>query len=543
MRIRDARAKTQGRSSTEVELDMKRFVFQGDHETTDRTSPSWDRPARTSCQAPDASEAYLPPIDKTGKHQDGTSSSADNDSEPTDQEFDGRPFIEYIIYLLDLALLFVGYSTHWETIQGILERCAPYSSSLDDTGNRMPLGVDQSSSLADSAISIEDPQLGEIPPIRKPIPERKFSGLLAFENYLQVQRGEKPFRGAPPVKIPGYAVDWPACGGDIGNRGPRCWTPEYLKRLSMHGLRHVPIEVGSSYTSEDWHQKIMPFGKVLDSFKDPMPTKERLYLAQYDLFLQFPALLDDIGVPEFCYSTPPLADPELMNDLVMDEKDDKDDKDTPIQPGEDVNLKRASINAPNEEPTKRRKVEQPSPESSVSSSDNEFLFSDSESSVSSNGPGIIMRNVWIGPAHTVTPLHTDPHHNCFVQIRGFKYIRLYPADEADKLAPMTKTTEGIDMSNTSTMDVAEAIRFSQNWRGWDSYDLEDDHDHVESDQSVRFEDNRKKFEQNFPSHITDAVDYQETILGPGDCLFIPRGWWHYVRALTPSASVSYWWDS
>ena len=32
----------------------------------------------------------------------------------------------------------------------------------------------------------------------------------------------------------------------------------------------------------------------------------------------------------------------------------------------------------------------------------------------------------------------------------------------------------------------------------------------------------------------------DAILGPGDALFIPKGWWHYVRALTPSFSVNFW---
>ena len=33
----------------------------------------------------------------------------------------------------------------------------------------------------------------------------------------------------------------------------------------------------------------------------------------------------------------------------------------------------------------------------------------------------------------------------------------------------------------------------------------------------------------------------ETILEEGQCLYIPVGWWHYVRSLTVSFSVSFWW--
>ena len=34
--------------------------------------------------------------------------------------------------------------------------------------------------------------------------------------------------------------------------------------------------------------------------------------------------------------------------------------------------------------------------------------------------------------------------------------------------------------------------------------------------------------------------YTETLLGPGDMLFMPQGCWHYVRSLTPSMSVNFW---
>jgi hypothetical protein len=31
----------------------------------------------------------------------------------------------------------------------------------------------------------------------------------------------------------------------------------------------------------------------------------------------------------------------------------------------------------------------------------------------------------------------------------------------------------------------------------------------------------------------------DVVIGPGDMLFIPDGWWHHVRSLTPSFSVNF----
>ena len=36
--------------------------------------------------------------------------------------------------------------------------------------------------------------------------------------------------------------------------------------------------------------------------------------------------------------------------------------------------------------------------------------------------------------------------------------------------------------------------------------------------------------------------YSETILGPGEMLYIPWGCWHYCRSLTASVSVNVWWN-
>ena len=39
-----------------------------------------------------------------------------------------------------------------------------------------------------------------------------------------------------------------------------------------------------------------------------------------------------------------------------------------------------------------------------------------------------------------------------------------------------------------------------------------------------------------------GATYTEAVLGPGDVLFIPRSVWHYVRSLTTSCSVNFWFD-
>ena len=38
------------------------------------------------------------------------------------------------------------------------------------------------------------------------------------------------------------------------------------------------------------------------------------------------------------------------------------------------------------------------------------------------------------------------------------------------------------------------------------------------------------------------LDHWDCILEPGDMLFIPTRWWHYVKSSTVSFSVSFWWQ-
>lgn len=109
------------------------------------------------------------------------------------------------------------------------------------------------------------------------------------------------------------------------------------------------------------------------------------------------------------------------------------------------------------------------------------------------------RNTWLGPCGTITPLHCDPYYNLFCQVWGSKYIRLYDRKHAQQMYPFHNHF----LRNTSQVDV-------------------DQIDH-----------------SRFPEFA--QTPYFECQLEPGDMLFIPKKFWHYVRALSPSWSVSYWW--
>ena len=60
----------------------------------------------------------------------------------------------------------------------------------------------------------------------------------------------------------------------------------------------------------------------------------------------------------------------------------------------------------------------------------------------------VMRNIWLGPAGTRSPLHNDPYENIFAQVVGYKYFRLYSPTMTEKVYPRG-IEGGIQMGNTS----------------------------------------------------------------------------------------------
>src|SRR6266404_4348757 len=103
-----------------------------------------------------------------------------------------------------------------------------------------------------------------------------------------------------PFVLTGFALNWPAM-----NEHP--WhSIRYLRSVAGRG-RVVPVEVGSDYRSNDWTQRMMPWDDFLDALEKDSGhdhAQPILYLAQHNLLSQFPALREDILVPDYVYTAP-----------------------------------------------------------------------------------------------------------------------------------------------------------------------------------------------------------------------------------------------
>ncbi|ROW14648.1 hypothetical protein VPNG_03211 [Cytospora leucostoma] len=412
--------------------------------------------------------------------------------------------LDELVKTLDLALILAGAGGHkrgrrwidaafdllegiWGTVGGEETRGgSPLTDDVTPPAAKRPrLELPPTATTEDSwhsrpSFSTHEPFT---PPIRNPI--RRVAAhtmdMAAFQRHLD---SADPHRGPEPLVLTGLVDDWPA-------RAERPWDkPSYLMARTFGGRRLVPVEIGRSYVDEGWGQKIVPFGEFLSGYVDTSlspsgpaedhPEQDRRQQQQ-----------EEEPVAYLAQHQLFLQLPQLRHDILIPDQCYTAPPAHPTDPSQD-----------------QQELEAP------------------------------LLNAWLGPPGTITPLHTDPYHNLLAQVVGRKYVRLYSPHETERMRARGKEG-GVEMGNTSLLDVGVV-------EGWDvdpaAVAAGDDPDYGDGDAEDEVGGAGRGRSRNDDIEDFRQVPFVDCILEPGDALYIPIGWWHYVRGLSVSFSVSLWWN-
>lgn len=475
----------------------------------------------------------------------------------------GDDWLDEVVALLDRTLIIVGGIGREELIWEVLEKLRRWEDEIsasadgkgkgkvDDRGDEgrarkrrrissSPITIEKEGKAEQDYVDIDDDFLPQnrtvYPEIKHPIRRLHCPSLTEFQNHMDKIK--------TPVILTGIIEHWPAL---------KQWRKKsYWMRETFKGRRLVPLELGRSYTDEDWGQRIMPFREFLknyiveegkesphDSGSDfAVTTQQTGYLAQHNLFRQIPSLRSAITVPDYCYLDAP-----------------------PPEPGTPVYLSRLKSKKKNKNDVSGPKISHPStlgsaiPESTPPQdhihthadhdSDNDDMATDSP----------IQTNIWFGPAWTITPLHHDPHHNILCQVVGAKYIRLYSAHDSARLyprsdrepAPHLKTADGNRYSEAYAINTTEeeSSSFTKTNAGQTEKKKETETEVIDMSNTSSIDVSAielspiEDWDTIYPG--LSELEYVECVLQAGEALYVPIGWWHYVRSCETGVSVSFWW--
>ena len=109
---------------------------------------------------------------------------------------------------------------------------------------------------------------------------------------------------------------------------------------------------------------------------------------------------------------------------------------------------------------------------------------------------------WLGPRACVSPLHFDPLDNLLMQFVGRKVVWLLDPNPGGMWHYAGHDGQ---QANTSPVN-PEAVDTAR-----------------------------------YPRFLQEGPVAQRCVLHPGDMLYIPSKWWHYVRSVDTSVSVNVWW--
>ncbi|KAH9482667.1 Bifunctional peptidase and (3S)-lysyl hydroxylase Jmjd7 [Psilocybe cubensis] len=129
-------------------------------------------------------------------------------------------------------------------------------------------------------------------------------------------------------------------------------------------------------------------------------------------------------------------------------------------------------------------------------------------------------NLWIGNEQSITSIHSDPYENIYTVVRGEKHFVLLPPSDSwclkERYYPhatytRTSSSEALEIL-PSTEDIPQ-VRWS----------------------SILDPDSPNAF----PSEITPI----RVTLKAGESLYLPVGWWHYVRQSGLTIALNWWYDA
>ncbi len=117
-----------------------------------------------------------------------------------------------------------------------------------------------------------------------------------------------------------------------------------------------------------------------------------------------------------------------------------------------------------------------------------------------DGSSLVSNNLWFGPAGTISPLHFDRSHNLLHQHWGHKHVVMVDPSHFHLLKPGSKNSVSPHVSSLDLVTSGFNIDLSR---------------------------------LNAPC--------LETVLEPGDVLFVPAFWGHHVISIDVAISINYWW--
>ncbi|KAI0081802.1 Clavaminate synthase-like protein [Panus rudis PR-1116 ss-1] len=129
-------------------------------------------------------------------------------------------------------------------------------------------------------------------------------------------------------------------------------------------------------------------------------------------------------------------------------------------------------------------------------------------------------NLWIGNSKSITSVHSvaDPYENIYSVIRGSKTFTLLPPTEGWCMQERTYPHARYERASDASLVLVPSAESTPPIR-WSS--ILDPSDHA-----------------NLPPQ---AHTLQITV-NAGESLYLPAGWWHYVRQTGLTIAVNYWYD-